>query len=139
MLPIVNSVLRLVSDPQIRFSTAGNAWATMRAVGGDRKKDPNSGEWVDGDSTFVDVVVLDKHTAEHIGESDLKKGDSIIVSGEMVQREYEVEGQKRVSYGIRAREFGVSLRWNSVKLEHPSTTGAAPAASTPEQEDVPPW
>lgn len=113
MLPPITGEFGIVADPEIRFSEKGSAWAKLRCVAKDRVRDAN-GTWSDGDPCFIDVIV--NQGAENLIES-VVKGDSIVVVGVLKQREYEVDGQKRTSYQIRADAIGVSVRWGTAKTQ----------------------
>ena len=113
MLPPIAGEFGIVADPEIKFSDNGKAWAKLRCVAKDRVRDAN-GTWSDGDPCFIDVIV--SHGAENLIES-VVKGDSILVIGALKQREYEVDGQKRTSYQIRADSVGVSVRWGTAKTQ----------------------
>lgn len=125
MLPPIAGEFGIVADPEIRFSEKGGAWVKMRCVAKDRVRDAN-GTWSDGDPCFIDVIV--NQGAEHLFDS-VVKGDSVLVIGALKQREYEVDGQKRTSYQIRADAVGVSVRWGTAKtqkvLEQSSNVAAA--------------
>jgi single-strand DNA-binding protein len=111
MLPIITGEFGVVGDPEIRFSEKGSAWLKVRGVAKDRVRDAN-GTWGDGDPLFIDILV--NNGAENLYDS-IVKGDSIIVTGKLKQREYEHNGEKRVDIQIRAESVGVSTRWNSAK------------------------
>lgn len=113
MLPPITGEFGIVADPEIRFSEKGSAWAKLRCVAKDRVRDAN-GTWSDADPCFIDVIV--NQGAENLIES-VVKGDSIVVVGVLKQREYEVDGQKRTSYQIRADAIGVSVRWGTAKTQ----------------------
>lgn len=113
MLPQIAGEFGIVADPEIRFSEKGSAWVKMRCVAKDRVRDAN-GVWADGDPCFIDIIV--NSGAEHLFES-VVKGDSVLVIGALKQREYEVDGQKRTSYQIRADAVGVSVRWGTARTQ----------------------
>jgi len=134
MLPHVSGEFGVVADPEIRFSERGNGWAKIRGVAKDRKRDA-TGNWVDGDPLFIDIVV--STGAEHIVES-VVKGDTIIASGRLVMREYEHNGERKVSYQINADAIGPSTRWapaitqKSMESRKPSTQAETAIDSTDE-------
>jgi single-strand DNA-binding protein len=102
----------IVKEPEIKFSSNGKAWLTIRCVAKERKLQGN--QWVDGNVTFIDVVAFDKQ-AENLVES-VSKGDTIMVTGKLVQREWEDnEGNKRSTMQINADQLAVSLRWGPAK------------------------
>ena len=113
MLPIITGEFGVVSDPEIRFSEnkTSSAWIKIRGVAKDRVRDA-TGQWSDGDPVFIDIIT--GLGAENLFES-IAKGDTIIVTGKLKQREYEKDGEKRISYEIRADSIGVSTRWNTAR------------------------
>lgn len=108
-LPIISGEFGVVADPEIRFSERGTGWAKIRGVAKDRKRDAN-GNWTDGDPLFIDIVVY--NGAEHLVES-VVKGDTIIVVGRLVMREYEHNGERKTAFQINADIVGPSTRWST--------------------------
>ena len=123
-LPAITGEFGIVSDPEIRFTEKGRAWVKVRGVAKDRVRDA-TGQWSDGDPLFIDIIINSQ--AENLYES-IAKGDSIVVTGTLKQREYEVDGQKRTSIQINADNVGVSVRWG-----HAKTQRAAASVQTPMQ------
>ena len=118
-LPLVTLEGGLVKDPELRFTPAGKGWAALRVACKDRVRGQN-GEWTDGPTTYIDVVVFGK-AAENITES-ASIGDTITVSGRLQQNDYErQDGTKVTSYRIVADHVGVSMLWNPAKT--PRTLG----------------
>lgn len=111
MLPSISGEFGVVADPEIRFSEKGSAWLKIRGIAKDRVRDAN-GTWSDGDPVFIDIII--NAGAENLYDS-IAKGDSIIVGGKLKQRTYEVNGDKRTDFQIRAESVGVSTRWTSAK------------------------
>lgn len=111
MLPTINGEFGVVADPDLRFSNNGTAWLKLRGIAKDRVRDA-SGTWSDGDPLFIDIVC--NQGAENLFES-IVKGDTIIVSGKLKQREYEKDGDKRTVIEIRADSIGVSVRWGTAR------------------------
>lgn len=108
-LPVVTGEFGVVGNPDVRFSNEGKPWMKIRGVAKSRKRGAN-GAWTDGDSTFIDIIVFDQLAANLI-EQNLAGQDSITVTGRLAMREYEKDGQKRVSYQITADSVGMSMRW----------------------------
>jgi len=103
----------LVTDPEIKFTDNGKAWAKFRGVTKERIRD-SSGNWTDGKATFIDVLCFGKE-AENLAESVLK-GDSVVVVGKLQQREYaDSEGNNKVIYQVMADLIGPSLKWTPAK------------------------
>jgi len=141
MLPTIQGEFKIVAEPEIRFSDKGNAWAKLRCVAKDRVRDSN-GNWTDGDSCFIDIII--GAGAEHIVES-VTKGDGIIITGKLKQREYEYNGEKRVSYQINADSAGVSTRFGPARTKtvieqaNPVTAAQDTAGGTIIQPDEAPF
>lgn len=131
MLPTISGEFGIVKDPEIRFSENGGSWATVRCVFKDRKRDAQ-GQWVDGDPNFINVTI--SSGAEHFVDS-VSKGDSIVLTGRLVIREYEQDGVKRQSPEIRADSIGPSTRWNVAKT--PRTLESGGPSLEPEQTAAP--
>jgi len=68
-------------------------------------------------------------TAENVAES-LRQGDAVVVSGRLVQREYEdKDGVKRTVYDVKVRYVGASLRNATAKIVKAARSGVSEAAS----------
>ena len=124
MLPTIQGEFTAVAEPEIRFSDKGRAWGKIRGVAKDRVRDSN-GNWSDGDPLYIDIII--GAGAEHLIES-ITKGDSIIVTGKLKQREYEYNGEKRTSMSIIADTHGVSTRYGQAKTKRASETTGVQAA-----------
>lgn len=121
MLPIISGEFGVVGDPEIRFSEKGSAWLKVRGIAKDRVKAAD-GTWGDGDPVFIDIII--NAGAENLYDS-IAKGDSIIVTGKLKQRTYEVNGEKRTDFQIRAESVGVSTRWASAKTPRALEAGGS--------------
>ena len=92
----------LVADPEIRYTGNGTAVASFRVASNSRRKNQQTGQWEDGDTTFLSVSAW-----EGLGENiaaDFKKGQKITVTGQLKQRDYEKDGVKRTVYEVVASE-----------------------------------
>ena len=90
----------LVADPEIRYTGNGTAVASFRVASNSRRKNQQTGQWEDGDTTFLSVSAW-----EGLGENiaaDFKKGQKITVTGQLKQRDYEKDGQRRTVYEVTA-------------------------------------
>jgi len=105
-LPVITGEFGVISL-DLKFSQKGSAWLKIRGIAKDRVRDAN-GTWGDGDPLFIDIIV--NQGSEHLCESVIK-GDTVVVTGKLKQREYEIDGQKRVDIQIHADSVGVSTRW----------------------------
>jgi len=110
MLPIISGEFGVVQEPELRFNDDGRAWAKLRGVAKDRRKNA-AGEWEDGDATFIDILVSGR-AAENLVES-VVVGDAIAVTGKLKQREWQTDGKTMKAYSILADNVGVSIRFTS--------------------------
>jgi len=124
-LPEQNSITlvgRLTHDPEVRFTTKGQAVCRFSIAVNRRYKD-QAGTWQD-DTSFVPVVVWGD-SANRCGER-LKKGGPVHVEGRLQSRAWETkEGQKRTSLEVIARR---------VQFLSKATEGAADSDAS---EDAP--
>lgn len=127
MLPKITEVAKLWADPEIRWTSTGKAVATIPLVFSKRTKTENGG-WKDAGSLFVRGTLWDDYAQNAV--DTLSKGDSVLVTGELMQREYEKDGQKRQSLELRIYDIGPALKWGPAKIsraERSSKTGGMPA------------
>ena len=116
----------LVDDPQLRYTSTGQAVASFRIASTPRIMDRSTNEWKDGDSLFLSCSVW-RQAAENVAES-LQRGMRVIVQGRLRQRSYETkEGEKRTVYEVEVDEVGPSLKNASVKVSRSSRSGGGPA------------
>src|SRR5699024_9548569 len=90
----------LVADPELRYTGNGTAVASFRVASNSRRKNQQTGQWEDGDTTFLSVSAW-----EGLGENiaaEFKKGERITITGQLKQREYEKDGQRRTVYEVTA-------------------------------------
>lgn len=100
---------RLTAEPDLRQTGSGVAVANFTVANNKRVKDAQTGEWSDGDPMFMRCVAW-RNMATNIADN-LGKGDLVIVRGTLDQKDYEKDGQKRVSYEVTVEYIGQSLRW----------------------------
>lgn len=122
----VNLTVRLVEDPKLYTTAAGNPFARVRVVENVRRKG-RDGEWTE-ESNWYDLKAWSR-LAENAAES-LRKGDLVTVTGELMQRKWTTAtGEDRVTDEITASDIGASLRWATVTVQrNPRADAAAPSA-----------
>jgi len=140
---LIQGEFKIVTDPEYRVSErAGkpSAWLKIRGMNKPRTQDAN-GAWVDGEPLFMDIII--GQGAEHLFES-VVKGDAIIVTGKLKQRNYEFNGQQRTTIDLIADTVGVSTRWGTAKTQAASESNgtaniasATAALTTPQPEAAP--
>ena len=106
------TVIGQISDPELRFTTAGKPVLGFSLAQNHRRKD-QSGEWQDDGTTWRKVTVWDKK-GEHLAEH-LSKGMRVIVTGEERIREFEKKdgSGKGQSLELNAKEVGIVPKMNS--------------------------
>ena len=90
----------LVADPELRYTGNGTAVASFRVASNSRRKNQQTGQWEDGDTTFLSVSAFGG-LGENVA-SRFKKGQRVNIAGQLKQREYEKDGQKRTVYEVTA-------------------------------------
>lgn len=99
----------ITADPELRFTPSGVAAGDFTVASTPRQYDKQSGEWVDGDTTFLRVNVW-RELAEGAVEN-LRRGDAVLVTGKLKQRSFETrEGEKRTVFELEADQVGKSVR-----------------------------
>ncbi len=118
------------SDPELRFTPSGAAVVNFSLAVSKRVK-AEDGTWDDGPTTWYRVDAWRKN-AENIAES-LTIGDRVIVIGEVENRKYEKDGEKRYSLEIHATEVGVSTYFSPAKSERSGYSHNSGGASKTEE------
>jgi len=130
----ITLVGNLVDDPELRFTSNGQAVARFRVASTPRVYDRQAGEWRDGESLFLTCTAW-RQMAENVAES-LTRGTRVIVYGRLRQRSYENrEGERRTALEVEVDEVGPSLRNATARITKAARQGA-PAAAVPADD---PW
>lgn len=105
-------------DPELRYTTGGKAVASFGLAVNRRYQ--VGGEWQE-QTSFFDVVAWGPLGENAAGS--LTKGNRIVVSGRMDQRNWETEaGDKRSKLELVADDIGASLRWAKVQIDKVTRT-----------------
>ena len=106
----------IVADPETRFTPSGAGVTNFRVAVNARKFDKQSNEFKKQPPKFWACNAWNQGSmklAENVADQ-LKKGDGVVVYGELVTREYETkEGEKRSVDEIRVEAIGKDLKWHS--------------------------
>lgn len=102
MLNKVTLIGRVGKDPEIRYSTTGDAIANFTIATSESYKDKQTGEKVE--KTEWHNVSAFRRLAEIIGEY-VKKGSLIYVEGKIQTRKYQKDGEDRYATGIVISEM----------------------------------
>lgn len=128
----------LTADPELRFTPSGAAVCNFTVASTPRRFDKNANEWVDQDALFMRCSIW-RQAAENVAES-LSKGDRVIVTGRLRQRQYETkDGEKRTVVELEAEEVGPSLRYATAKVTRAGRGGSQgdPWGSAPSDSEPP--
>lgn len=138
---------RLTADGELRFTPSGSGVANFTVASQASKFDKQTNQWVDQPTKFWRCAAWNQGKltrAENIVNL-LKKGDNVIVYGELTIREYvDKEGNKKTAEEIRVESIGKDLTFHGqayASNEEPASSGyanphtggdpwATPAAST---------
>lgn len=122
---------RLTADPELRFTPSGSAVVNFTVAAQASKFDKNTNEWKDQPAKFWRCAAWNQGKltrAENIANM-LKKGDSVIVYGELTTREYQTkEGENRTADEIRVENIGKDLTF------HGQAYGASTAQAGGQQQ-----
>ena len=112
-LPLITLQGNVCMEPNLQFTANGKAMAKVRVACGERKKD-DLGNWVDGDTTFLDCTLWG-HQAESAVES-ITKGTPVIVIGKLKQRTIEKDGVKSTYFDVAVDSLAVDVK-RSAKID----------------------
>lgn len=123
---------RLTDAPSVRWTQTGKAVAGFTVADDYGRKNRDTGQWEKEGVTFLRCEVWGVH-AERVAE--LTKGQRVVVVGEIRQRDYEHNGEKRTAYEVKnVSEVGVLVdKWEK---RGGASRGQAPAPQQPADD---PW
>ncbi|NVM98419.1 single-stranded DNA-binding protein [Arthrobacter sp. SDTb3-6] len=124
----------LVADPELSYGESGIAHAKLR-VAVNQRFQAADGTWRDGIPVFHNVSAF-RGLAENVTAS-LKKGDPVLVMGELEFRSYEKDGAQHEARRIVAEIVGPDLRFGTSSYERAPKAHivASVAAHGPEQSE----
>jgi len=117
----------LTGDPELRFIQSGAAVVNFTVASTPRTFDRQTNEWKDGDTLFMRCSLW-REAAENVAES-LTKGMRVIVTGRLVSRSYESNGEKRNVTELQVDEVGPSLRYATAKVARQQRSGGTSGGS----------
>ena len=147
-LPTIAEVARVIADPELRYTQAGKAVASVRLAFNKPKYDQQAQKWIDDKTFFIKGTVWED--AAERASQQLTKGVKVFVTGDLDTQEWEQDGQKRSAPALTIRRFEVIPRsdatpqssprpspqgeqWNNAQQYGSGTGGGAqwPAAAQP--------
>lgn len=119
----ITVVGNLTGDPELRFISSGAAVANFTVASTPRTFDRQSNEWKDGETLFMRCSLW-REAAENVAES-LTKGMRVIVTGRLVSRSWETNGEKRTVTEMQVDEVGPSMRYATAKVTRTQRSGGS--------------
>lgn len=124
---VITVVGNLTADPELSFTQSGVAVANFTVTSTQRRFDRQSGEWRDGEATFLRCSVWRQY-AENVAES-LTRGARVLVQGPLAQRSFETrEDEKRTVVELQVDEIGPALRYATATVNKVRRDGPAPSS-----------
>lgn len=98
----------VATQPLIRSTPSGAMNVSMRVAWTPRRQDRVTGEWADGNTSYVTVICWRK-LASNAGVC-LRKGDPVVVKGRLSIREFDdKQGMRRTAVEVEATSVGHDL------------------------------
>ena len=98
---------RIAKDPELRFGKTGTAILTLPLVQADRLKDPTTGEWKDGDSSWYDAKAFGNQAELW---STIPKGTLVCIHGRFHMRYWEgQDGTRRSNFEILIEHLAIPV------------------------------
>ncbi|HET7018881.1 MAG TPA: single-stranded DNA-binding protein [Streptosporangiaceae bacterium] len=98
----------VATQPQVRTTPSGALNVSMRVAWTPRRQDRATGEWADGNTSYVTVICWRK-LASNAGVC-LRKGDPVVVKGRLSIREFDdKQGVRRTAVEVEASSVGHDL------------------------------
>jgi single-strand DNA-binding protein len=124
---------RLTADPELRFTPSGAGVVNFAIASNASKFDKDSNSWKDQPPKFWRCAAWNQGKltrAENVANL-LKKGDSVIVYGELTTREYVTkEGENKVAEEIRVESIGKDLTFHGQAYAGNQQQSQSPASQS---------
>lgn len=121
----------IADDPELRYTQAGVAVASIRVASTPRTMNRQTNEWVDGETTWIRCTGW-REVAENMSQS-LQKGARVIVTGRLKAPSafQTAQGEARASMELEIDEVGPSLRYATAAITRRARDGAPAAVESP--------
>ena len=127
---------------ELRFSSAGKAFANFRLASTPRRYDKQTSEWVDGETLWLDCSIWGQPAENLVETMGDAKSLRVIVQGRLKSRSYDDrDGNKRTVFEVDVEEVGPSLRYATAVVTRATGGGGKPAPRQPAGRPQPtdPW
>ncbi len=106
----VTVVGNLTGDPVLRHTRSGKPFVTFRVASTARRRDPSSGEYVDGGTNYVNVVAFNGLAANL--EASFSRGQRVLIYGRLRVNQYLTKDNvASTSVDVEAYNAGHDLTW----------------------------
>ncbi|GAB2835593.1 single-stranded DNA-binding protein [Actinocorallia aurea] len=122
--------------PLLTLTRSGIPFLSLRVGVTPARYDRATGRWVNGEPTFFGVTCW-RGLAENVHASDLVPGTPVIVQGRLRVREYEREGEHRLSVILEALALGHDLNRGTAHFQRVLRTPSTQPDLTLEQAAPP--
>lgn len=109
-------------EPRFRITTRGIPSVSLRVACTPRWVDRETGEWTDGETSFVTVLCW-RTLADNVAKC-LHKGEPVLVKGRLHVRPYEKDGASRLAVEIEASSVGHDLARGVASFQRPRRPAA---------------
>ena len=118
----------IAADLELNYTPAGKPVVRFPVLVNRRRKDPETGEWSDGEPTRHACVAFGV-LGEHLADS-LTKGDRVLVVGNVVTDAWDDKGtgDRRTAQRVLVDAAGPSLRFATATVRKAQRTTANAAA-----------
>ena len=114
-------------EPRFRITTRGISSVSLRVACTPRRLDRETGEWTDGETSFVTVLCW-RTLADNVAKC-LHKGEPVLVKGRLHVRPYEKDGVARLAVEIEATSVGHDLTRGVASFQRPRRPAAENATA----------
>jgi single-strand DNA-binding protein len=125
----------VAAEPHFEVLSSGTALMSLRIGSTPRRFDRDLGQWRDEDPMFLTVTCW-RSLATNLQESDLKRGDPVIVTGRLRIREYAKDGQTRFSAQVEATTVGHDLNRGIARLQRSQRSAVNLAEDRRQADDL---
>lgn len=120
--PTVTVIGNLTADPQLRTTNSGKQVANLRIAATDRRRNPQTNGWEDGDKLFIDGTLWGQEAAN--AAQSLAKGMRVIAVGRLKTRSYTAQdGQSRTVTELALDDVAPSLRTQTAVVSRITADG----------------
>lgn len=104
---IAHLVGNVATDLKKSLEMQGRERVSFRLIATERRRDATTGTWIDGDE-FAVTVVCWAALARNVAQS-VRLGDPLLVTGRLITRRYDVEGETKYLTELKATQVGHDL------------------------------